>query len=500
MSISSTPNRQAFSGNGTTTVFSIPFAVINSSYLTVLLVNDIPADAGRGNEVAQTLTTDYTLSGTLTEPGSTLTMVVAPAVNYKLVIIGAPALTQTLTIYENSAFPPAPVVSELDLLTRVTQYLKDLATRSVRMRDGATATFDPKLPPNPVAGNVLVINTGADGFEYQDTVAGPPGPTGATGPAGADGTNGTNGQGVPTGGTAGQILSKIDGTDYNTNWVNNSGGTPAVTTGDAYKVLQVNPAETGFELTGPVSYSGISALTGASFSSTGIKDTLDKIIRITYTLPSASLSGTGSGTLRENGDTQTNPTLSVSITEKSDPILDVAFYADSISGPNQIGTTQTSGGGIPSGGTNTQATSLTFSANKTFWSRVRDTGASNGGTPQNRDVSVSYSFVYPYYYGNGASGLTPAQVAMLNKQIISNTGTKAETFSANAGDKLYFAYPASYSSLTSILDVNNFETISDWTLSTSSITGLDGNAVSYKIYAFNNAIGVTGSYQYTFKQ
>ena len=37
---------------------------------------------------------------------------------------------------------------------------------------------------------------------------------------GAAGTNGTNGQGVPTGGTTGQQLAKINGTDYNTQWVN----------------------------------------------------------------------------------------------------------------------------------------------------------------------------------------------------------------------------------------------------------------------------------------
>ena len=30
---------------------------------------------------------------------------------------------------------------------------------------------------------------------------------------------GTNGQGVPTGGTTGQVLAKVNGTDYNTHWV-----------------------------------------------------------------------------------------------------------------------------------------------------------------------------------------------------------------------------------------------------------------------------------------
>ena len=39
---------------------------------------------------------------------------------------------------------------------------------------------------------------------------------GEQGPAGATGATGA---GVPIGGTAGQILSKIDGTDYNTQWI-----------------------------------------------------------------------------------------------------------------------------------------------------------------------------------------------------------------------------------------------------------------------------------------
>lgn len=41
---------------------------------------------------------------------------------------------------------------------------------------------------------------------------------------GADGQQGPAGQGVPTGGTAGQVLAKVDGTDYNTEWVTPSGG------------------------------------------------------------------------------------------------------------------------------------------------------------------------------------------------------------------------------------------------------------------------------------
>lgn len=48
------------------------------------------------------------------------------------------------------------------------------------------------------------------------------GATGATGATGTTGSAGSNGQGVPTGGTADQVLAKIDGTNYNTHWVTNN--------------------------------------------------------------------------------------------------------------------------------------------------------------------------------------------------------------------------------------------------------------------------------------
>lgn len=53
---------------------------------------------------------------------------------------------------------------------------------------------------------------------------GPEGPAGANGTPGTNGTNGTNGQGVPVGGTTGQVLAKINATNYNTEWVDQTGG------------------------------------------------------------------------------------------------------------------------------------------------------------------------------------------------------------------------------------------------------------------------------------
>jgi hypothetical protein len=56
--------------------------------------------------------------------------------------------------------------------------------------------------------------TGATGPE------GPAGPQGIQGIQGATGATGAAGPGVVVGGTAGQVLSKIDATNYNTQWVN----------------------------------------------------------------------------------------------------------------------------------------------------------------------------------------------------------------------------------------------------------------------------------------
>lgn len=60
---------------------------------------------------------------------------------------------------------------------------------------------------------------------------GPQGPIGNTGPQGEQGNPGAPGIGVPSGGDAGQILAKIDGTNYNTEWID------APTGGDSTRVL-----------------------------------------------------------------------------------------------------------------------------------------------------------------------------------------------------------------------------------------------------------------------
>ncbi|WP_375561491.1 hypothetical protein ACE193_02735 [Bernardetia sp. OM2101] len=66
---------------------------------------------------------------------------------------------------------------------------------------------------------------------------------------GADGATGVAGQGVPTGGTTGQVLTKVDGTNYNTQWATAAGGgASGLTLKDANntvlgEVLLVSPSQ-----------------------------------------------------------------------------------------------------------------------------------------------------------------------------------------------------------------------------------------------------------------
>lgn len=62
--------------------------------------------------------------------------------------------------------------------------------------------------------------TGATGPQGPKGDKGDTGATGATGPAGA---NGADGQGVPTGGSSGQLLIKQSSTDFDTSWKTMSG-------------------------------------------------------------------------------------------------------------------------------------------------------------------------------------------------------------------------------------------------------------------------------------
>lgn len=530
MSISSVNSRNDYIGNNTTAIFSYNFKIFKNTELKVF-----KKDILSGAETLLALTTDYTVAGVGVGLGGTITLVAGNLpTGETLTIKRNVALDQKTDIRNQGEFFPEIHENAFDKLTMISQQLQEQADRSIRVSDGTDRSFVSAIVNPPPLG-VIGINEDSTGIKVFEAGE-------FEGPQGIQGEQGETGVFVSM-----DVVAELEYEDLAPMSVTNVGtpelaelefilrkgpkgeSTVLITTaatapddmigangdmwfvflpgdplnGDVYQkvlgtyVLRGNiqgPAGgvTDIDLTVGsylTTYDGFSARFGAQFTSTSLKDTLDKIIQITYTPPQISLGGS-SNILREKGDTVSSITLTASVTKKSDPIAEVRFYQ----GATLLGTKT---GTMAGGGTETQGYGIPFSDNITFSAKADDNGATGG--PTTVTANASYTFIYPYYNGAGASGKSAAQVAALSKSIINSTATLAKTMSAAASDVFYFAYPASYGALTSILDVNNFETIGDWTLTTSNITGLNATPVSYRIYEFKNPV-TAGSYQYTFKR
>jgi hypothetical protein len=141
-----------------------------------------------------------------------------------------------------SAVPgKAPTTQELEL-GEIAVNTADGRLFVKKNRDGLESIVEVGLRPGPQG---LKGDKGADGKDGESVVGpqgiqgevgpvgpqgevGPPGPQGEVGPVGPQGTNGTNGQGVPTGGSSGQVLTKTSGTDFDSVWQTPAPGTDFV--------------------------------------------------------------------------------------------------------------------------------------------------------------------------------------------------------------------------------------------------------------------------------
>ena len=127
----------------------------------------------------------------------------------------------------------------------------------------------------------------------------------------------------------------------------------------------------------------------------------------------------------------------------------------------------------------------------------------NDGSPTVVGSSAkNIRFVYPILYGTSSTaGLTGTDLygAML-KSNIAQASSVARSF-VGTGVYIYYAVPASYNALTSILDPNSFELIDSFDYSSSvsvTSTGLSSDwTTNYKVYRLTNLANPNGTF--TFK-
>lgn len=94
----------------------------------------------------------------------------------------------------------------------------------------------PSGPTGPQGEQGPAGPTGATGPQGETGATGPAGPQGEQGPTGPTGPQGPAGQGVPIGGTTGQVLAKSSNNDYETQWVDQTGGGGSYTQGDGIEI------------------------------------------------------------------------------------------------------------------------------------------------------------------------------------------------------------------------------------------------------------------------
>jgi len=221
----------------------------------------------------------------------------------------------------------------------------------------------------------------------------------------------------------------------------------------------------------PITVGGIAA--GSTFSAQTLEDMFNRLL-YPYIAPSLTLSlSPANGTVREFGNDVATVTLNATTTKHTNDITLVEFYR----GASLIHTQAVP---IASGGLESYIDTTPVTTNGiTFTAKAGD------GTQTTTSSGSGYTFVYPFYYGVDAPGLTGAQIRT-NLTMLIKTPSNTTTVTSPSSEVFYLAYPNTSPALTSILDTNGFETISDYTLRTVSITGLDGTPQTYKVYEYNN--------------
>jgi hypothetical protein len=133
--------------------------------------------------------------------------------------------------------------------------------------------------------------------------------------------------------------------------------------------------------------------------------------------------------------------MTATTTKRTNDIVSVKHYRNGV-------LVDTEAAPAAGGGVETFTESTPFADTTTFYSTVDD------GTSVVQSNTVTYSYVYPYYYGEEVPG--SSDLSLLTKYIVGSTASMTRSFTTLDGEVYYFLYPASYGALTSILDANGW--------------------------------------------
>ena len=147
MTVASATNRVSYSGNGSSTVFAVPFYFLADSHLLVVL------KSAAGVDTTQVLGTNYSVSGAGVESGGTVTMNVAPPTGTTLTISRNVPITQETDLQPNDRLPAESLEDALDKLTMIDQQINENAIRAIKVPVSDSTTLNTTLQTAAIRAN-----------------------------------------------------------------------------------------------------------------------------------------------------------------------------------------------------------------------------------------------------------------------------------------------------------------------------------------------------------
>ena len=159
--ISSTTNRVAYLGDGTSALFAFQYEFHADSDLDIYIWNSARIIATS----PQVITTNYTISGTKDAQnrytnGANVIFNSTPSVGDHVVIVRDVAASQPFNLKFNQVIPNADLIKALDRLAIVEQRLAEYTTRGVRLADSYPLTINPTLPDRLPKNAPLIVGSG----------------------------------------------------------------------------------------------------------------------------------------------------------------------------------------------------------------------------------------------------------------------------------------------------------------------------------------------------
>jgi hypothetical protein len=176
MTVSTSSPRVVYDGDGTTTVFAIPFKFLDNSHITVFLRTAVPVQ----ND--WTDGTEYTLTGAGNPAGGTLTVKTTPTdytpkVGERLIILRVVPNTQETQYVENDDLPSATLENDLDKRTMASQQIDETLARALTAPEADTLAGNFELPLDAArASKFLAFDALGNPIASLGTAAGQPVP------------------------------------------------------------------------------------------------------------------------------------------------------------------------------------------------------------------------------------------------------------------------------------------------------------------------------------